>query len=114
MAFSTKVIFVPRDNRVPSVSIDNVNYGLPGNTNIFDSVKNEYAFLNFREIWSSGYYDFVATLTFEEFVDFHKKYYKDETRYNTDQIEKFLSSIPPTMRYNWVLVVVYEWESGLD
>jgi len=116
MAFSTKISFVPRDSGEMSISFDNVNYGITGfSTDVFKSVKNEFAFLNFKEFYSGAYYDFVAVLSFEEFIDFHKKYYKaNPSHHLTEELEKFLYITASKIRYNWVLIVVYEWEIGLD
>ena len=76
MAFSTKISFVPRDNGQRSVSFDEVDYGLVplgrGMNEMKDNILNNFKSLNFREINSNGYYDYVSVLTIEEFLDFHK------------------------------------------
>ena len=72
MAFSVKISFVPRDNGKESYSFDIVDYGLlpigGGIQRINDNLNNNFKTLNFREIYSDGYYDFVTVLTIDEFI----------------------------------------------
>ena len=114
MAFNTKVTFVPRDSGEKSVSFDLVNYGL--NNILKEHIHTEtngivlFETLAFREI-GTHYFDYVATLDFEEFLEFHQIHHKSTS--NSNLLNKFIEKDALKIRYNWVLIVVYEWESYL-
>jgi hypothetical protein len=115
MAFTTKVTFVPRDSGEKSVSFDMVNYGL-------DNILHEHTqtetpgivlfeSLTFREI-GSHYFDYVATVDFEEFLAYHPIHHKPS--YLPNHLNDFLEKEVNKVRYNWVIIEVYEWESGMN
>jgi len=112
MAFSTKITFVPRDNGEKSISFDNVDYGITGCYSVFDTVESKFKFLNFRTINSDGYYDFVSILSYDEFMEFHKNYRKTEEDFIGKELSNFLTK--EKLRYNWVIIELYEWETGMD
>lgn len=111
MAFSSKITFVPRDNGEKSISFNEVDYRLVPlgkvmsviTENLFNKLKS----LNFREI-NNHYIDFVSVLTIEEFLDFHKNNHQDSDQ----NVERFIQNDIQKIRYNWVIIEVYEWESG--
>ena len=114
MAFSTKISFVPRDTGEKSVSFNEVDYGLVpfghGFTEMKENIFNNFQSLNFREI-KNYYFDFVSVQTIEEFLDFHNTHLKS---FHGDQdLKWFIINELPKIRYNWVVIEVYEWESGL-
>lgn len=112
--FSTKISLVPRDSGKESLTFDSVNYGLVPNGNINQVEENlttNYSYLNFRKI-GNYYYDFVSVLNWEEFQEFHQRNNKDDFR--NEQISSFMEHYKDDVRYNWVIIEVYEWESGLD
>jgi len=112
--FSTKISFVPRDSGVKSVSFDLVDYGLVLSgiiTNIKENLQDKFEHLNFRVI-NNHYYDFVSVLEWEEFLEFHKKYQTDG--FSNDDINSFMKKYNDKVIYNWVVIEIYEWESGLD
>lgn len=111
MAFSTKISFVPRDAGEKSMSFDMVDYGLDNGSvlNVKDSFNSKL--LNYREI-NNYYFDFVSVLTIEEFLEFHKIHCKHGDREKV--LNQFLSKDIKTVQYSWVIIEVYEWESGLD
>ena len=114
-AFSTKISFVPRDSGVKSISFDIVDYGLIPfaedvtsiKKNLIDSNSNN---LHFRMI-DDYYTDFVTVLKWEEFIEFHKKHTTDA---NNESINSFMDTYNGKVRYNWVIIEIYEWESGLE
>jgi hypothetical protein len=115
MAFSTKITFVPRDSGEKSVSFDGVHYGLDNIMKelVHTETKDLVIFkcLTFREI-GQFYYDYVTTLNFEEFLEFHPIHHKPS--YLPNRLNEFLEKEVKKTRYNWVIIEVYEWESGLD
>jgi hypothetical protein len=115
MTFSTKVSFVPRDNGEKSVSFNEIDYGLvpygKGFLEMKDNILNNFKFLNFREI-NNYYFDYVTVLSIEEFIDFHKLHHKQS--FISQELNQFISVKLPVVRFNWVVIEVYEWESGLD
>lgn len=115
MAFSTKISFVPRDSGEKSVSFDEVDYGLVPLGNGFvemkDNILNNFKSFNFREI-SDFYTDFVAVLETKEFLHFHEIHHK--CHFEEQPLKKFISEDINLVQYNWVVIEVYEWESGLD
>ena len=114
MAFSTKISFVPRDNGEKSVSFDNVNYDLPIPLYNTTKLDIDFPFLNFRNIYSNGYLDYVAVLTLEEFLILHNSNYIPNIPSTGDvKLIEFLSTTIYNTKYNWVLINIYEWESGL-
>jgi hypothetical protein len=115
MAFSTKVTFVPRDSGEKSVSFDMVDYGLDNipYKHVRTKTKGivQFESLIFREI-GAYYFDYVATLNFEEYLEFHPIHHK--TSYLPNTLNEFLEKEVEKIRYNWVIIEVYEWESGLS
>ncbi|HCY75964.1 MAG TPA: hypothetical protein DHV28_08575 [Ignavibacteriales bacterium] len=111
MAFSTKVTFVPRDSETPSLSYDMVDYGLNPNVKGFPKWELngfvDFKSLHFRVLSSGTYIDFVSVLSFEEFLVFIKEHKlgKTLTQFSLTDLKK--------VRYNWVIIEVYEWESGM-
>ena len=112
--FVTKITFVPRDNDVKSVSIENVDYGL--GTHIMEinsNIKEKFKDYQFRELNETGsYYDYVTILSHNEFINFHKTHFQFNQFNNSHKIEEFVksfeSSIDDIIRYNWVVVEVFE------
>lgn len=115
MAFSTKISFVPRDSGQKSVSFNEVEYGLVplgrGMTEMADNILNNFKSLHFREI-NNYYSDYVSVVTIDEFLDFHKLHHK--THIGEQELIEFLHTGLQKVRYNWVIIEVYEWESGSD
>jgi hypothetical protein len=114
MAFSVKISFVPGDSGKECYSFDLVDYGLipiGGDIQcIKDNFYNNFKTLNFREIYADGYYDFVSVLTMDEFMYFHNAHQKDGDR----QVNEFILHGMQKIKYSWVIIVIYEWESGLN
>ena len=115
MAFSTKITFVPRDNGEKVICFDGVDYGLDPTDRDFPDWHQkdfmDYKNLHFR-IVGDYYVDFAAVLNFEEFLQFHALHYKEE---NWDtSVSKFLHNKGKQKVFSWVIVEIYEWESGLD
>lgn len=117
MTFSTKITFVPRDNGEKSLSFDPVDVGLiptgKGLLGIKENIFQNFKPLHFREIITQGGYDCVSTLTFEEFEDFYKSNLRTYST-NNPQLTQFLITQSGRIRYNWVIIEVYEWESQMD
>jgi hypothetical protein len=117
MTFSTKITFVPRDSDQKSLSFNHVDIGLipPGKgmldmkENILENFKSFY----FREIGSQGGYDYVSTLTFEEFEEFYKSNFGILSN-NNPQLTQFLITSTGRIRYNWVVIEINERESEMD
>jgi len=114
MSFSTKFSFVPLDSGIPSISFDRLDYGfVPLSSNIRvieENLNTNFKHLNFRKI-GDYYYDFVTVLSWEEFLDFHSKIGNDNLI--SQDISSFITNYKEEVRYNWVVIEVYEWESGL-
>jgi hypothetical protein len=114
MSFSTKISFVPRDSGEKSISFDNVEYGLvPLGRSIIELkeiIFNKTHSLNFREINSNGYYDYVSVQSIDEFLDFHKLNIQEKS-FRIVELEQFISNELKKVRYNWVIIEVYEYES---
>ena len=112
--FVTKITFVPRDNDVKSVSIENVDYGLGNHImEIKSNLDGKFKDYQFRELNETGsYFDYVTIMTHDEFINFHKTYFQFNQFNNSHRIEEFVksfvSSIDDIIRYNWVVVEVFE------
>lgn len=110
MSFITKVSFVPRDNGEMSVSFENIDYGIGKyimeiNSNIKEKFKN----YQFRELNETGsYFDFVTILTIDEFFNFHSNFLVLSPTNNSNQLDEFVKSISDNIRYNWVVIEVFE------
>jgi len=118
MAFSTKITFVPCDNKESSVTFDEVDYGLvPLASGILEmkaNMRNNFKSLNFKET-NDGYIDFVSEVSevsVDEFLKFHEIHYKNSPF--DKNFQHFLLNDIHTGRYNLVVITVYEWESGMD
>jgi hypothetical protein len=111
MAFSTKISFVPRDSGTPTLSFDMVDYGMnPYGKGFPDWIGKgfvDFKSLHFRIINSGAYLDFVSVMSFEEFLVFNNENMlgKAYTQFSMDDLKK--------ARYNWVIIEIYEWETGL-
>lgn len=70
-----------------------VNYGFDSSSNISGLIKNDHDFLHFRKIHSIVHYDFVTTLSFNEFIDFHKKYHNQDFDPNSETLEEFKNGV---------------------
>ena len=113
MAFSTKITFLPCLPDENPVAFNDVDYGLiplgRGYQDMRDNILNNFKYLNFREI-NDYYIDFISELSVNEFLKFHKNYYRNSF---TDQdFHRFLTNDIHSGRYNKVIINVYEWESG--
>ena len=110
MSFVTKVSFVPRDNGKISTSFEGVDYGF-GNfySDIKSNLSEKFKEYRFREINETGsYFDFVTILTIDEFFEFHSKFLVLSPFNNSHNIDEFVKSISHTIRYNWVVVEIFE------
>ena len=113
MSFITKVSFVPRDNDVKSVSIENVNYGIGSYImEINSNIKEKFKDYQFRELNETGsYYDYVTILSHNEFIQFHNKFIQLDNHYShklDEFVKSFVNSTDEIIRYNWVVVEVFE------
>jgi hypothetical protein len=117
MSFSTKITFVPKDTDVKSVSFNGVDIGLVPIGGGMDVMKNvlfeRFKSLHFRQILSLDGIDFVSTLTIEEFEYFYNEHVNKSSNSIQDLNQFIITKIGKT-RYNWVIIEVYEWESGLE
>lgn len=114
MSFITKVTFVPRDNDVKSVSIENVDYGIGTHLmEINSNFKEKFKDYQVRELNETGsYFDYVTILSHNEFINFHKKFIKLNNSDNSLKLDEFVKSFinsnDDLIRYNWVIVEVFE------
>lgn len=108
MSFVTKISFVPRDNGKTSTSFENVDYGFGNHiTEIKSNLSERFKEYHFREINETGsYFDFVTILTIDEFFDFHSKFLSPIK--NSNNLDEFVKSISDNIRYNWVVIEVFE------
>ena len=115
MAFSTKVTFVPSDDKESPVTFDEVDYGLvplsSGFLEMENNILNNFKSLNFKEI-NDYYFDFISELSVADFLKFHEIHYKNSPFHQN--FHHFLLNDIFSGRYNKVVITVYEWESGMD
>lgn len=116
MPYDTTITFVPRDNNKPVRNFTTSAYPLSPRFRgkrihpKCDIVK--HCGLHFREHGNSSYVDFVATITQEEFLRFHKKHYHKPFHPEKD-FHAFLKKEMHETYYRWVIIDCSEWESGL-
>ncbi len=110
MSYVTKISFVPRDNGRVTISFENVDYGFGNNySEVKSNIQNKFKKYQFREINETGsYFDFVTILSIDEYFDFHSKYLINSPFNYSENINKFIKSIDDTIRYNWVVVEIFE------
>jgi hypothetical protein len=110
MSFITKVTFVPRDNDVKSVSIENIDYGIGKSImEIKFSLEGKFKEYQFRELNETGsYFDYVTILSYDEFTSFHNKFFQSNNLNNSNKLEEFVKSIDDSIRYNWIIVELFE------
>ena len=115
MAFSTKVTFVPCDDKESPTTFDEVDYGLvpiaTGFLEMKDNILNNFKSFNFKQV-NYYYIDFVSELPIDEFLKFHEIQYRD-SHYSLD-FRYFMIKDIYSGRYKKVVITVYEWESGMD
>ncbi len=116
MPYDTHITFVPRDTEKPIRSFLTDAYHLsPRHRGVREKPKSDIvknAGLLFREHGNSSYVDYVATLTLEEFLDFHKKHY-GKSFHPEEKYKQFLKEEIHDVYYRWVIIDCCEWESGL-
>jgi hypothetical protein len=107
MSFITKVTFVPRDNGEKSVSFENVDYGIGSQImEIKSNLEVKFKDYQFRELNETGsYFDYVTVLSHDEFIQFHNKFILLK---NSNKLDEFIKSLNELIRYNWVVVEVFE------
>lgn len=110
MSYVTKISFVPRDSGRVTTSFENVDYGFGNNVvEIKLNILERFKSYHFREINETGsYFDFVTVLTIDEFFDFHSKFLIPSQINNSESIDEFVKSIDDTIRFNWVIVEIFE------
>jgi len=110
MSFITKVTFVPRDNHEKSVSFENIDYGIGTHiSNIKTNLNYKFKDYQFREINETGsYFDYVTILSHNEFIIFHNKFIQSDNFNNSKKLDEFVTSLDDTIRYNWIVVEVFE------
>jgi hypothetical protein len=114
MSFITKVSFVPRDDGEKSVSYENVDYGLGNHlTEIKSNIEGKFKDFQFRVLNETGsYFDYITILSLNEFIIFHKKFIKLNNSDNSHKLDEFIktfiNSNDDLIRYNWVIVEVFE------
>ena len=105
MATSIKIQGVPRDHAQPIWSVDNVHWW--DKRALIEDAR-------FRKIESAGYIDHVATLSLDEARALAKSQRKRANKLYADRVRELdrclKKNAPETC---WVLISVYEWESGL-
>lgn len=105
MAMSLRITGVPRDNGSPCWSCDAVNW--------WDSAKLRKE-LPFRETIENGFLDCYVVVSIVEARELHKRFANKALEWQKDQVDEldhYLSLDPPDTVY--VVLCVYEWESGL-
>lgn len=106
MAFATKIQGIPRDNAQPIWSMDNVSWWVER------ELRSDPRFRQVER--DSGYHDHVAILTPREARElgdsFRAKGAKDHA-IKLRQLDQRLALEAPESC--WIVVSVYEWESGL-
>ena len=114
MAFSTKVTFVPCDDKESPVTFDEVDYGLVPIASSFLEMKanilTNFKSLNFNET-NDYYIDFISEISVDDFLKFHETHYKNSPFHQN--FHHFLLNDIQSGRYNRVVITVYEWESGM-
>jgi hypothetical protein len=76
---------------------------------IKSNLEDKFKDYHFRKLNETGsYFDFVTILSHNEFVIFHKKYIKSSQFNNSNIIDEFVQSLDESVRYNWVIVEVFE------
>lgn len=108
--FVTKVSFVPRDSDVKSVSFENVDYGIGNHVmDIKSNIGERYKDYQFRVLNETGsYFDFVTIMSLDEFISFHNNYIQINQFNNSHKVDDFVKSIDDSIRYNWVVVELFE------
>jgi hypothetical protein len=97
---------VPRDNGSPCWSCDEVSW--------WDAAELRKD-LPFRETAEDGYCDDYVVVSLAEARELHRRFADkapDWEKDSVDELDRFLASDPPDTVY--VVLWMYEWESGLD
>lgn len=105
MAMSLRITGVPRDNGSSCWSCDAVTW--------WDAAQLQKD-LPFREAANDGYLDFFVVVSLAEARELHNRFVgkaPDWQRDSVEELERCLANNPPDTVY--VVLWLYEWESGL-